>query len=147
MKKEIGETFALFCLYLVIFVAIVAIPMMILNFMGYHEIVEIFEYILGGGVAIITLWLIIDFSFRALKGVIEDPSGLMQEAKEYILNSLKLLFVIAIFLGWFWLCLSMNQPWGMIAFGIPFVIVAYIYGRSSIKQKRKTKNDEGKIIK
>jgi len=135
MKKEIGEKLALFCFYLVIFVAIIAIPMMILNFMGCHKIVEIFEYILGGGVAIIALWLIIDFLSRALKGVIEDPSGLRQEAKEYILNSLKLLFIVAIFLGWFWLCLSVEQPWGMIAFGIPFVIIAYIFGRNANKQE------------
>jgi len=156
MKKEIGETFALFCLCLVIFVAIIAIPMMILNFMGYNEIVEIFEYILGGGVAIITLWLIVDFLFRALRGFTEGLSCLLgtlknitkkpsistKEAKKYILNSLKFSFILAIFLGWFWLCLSVEEPSRMIIFGIPFVVIAYVHGRSSMKQKQTTRDSD-----
>ena len=68
---------------------------MILNFMGYHEIVRIFEWILAGGFVIIFLSQIIWLLF----GLVKDRLEIIEEIKEGAGEFLGYLLLIIILAG------------------------------------------------
>jgi len=104
-----------------------------------NKIGEIFKYILAGGVVIIILSQAICLLF----GFLKNKSDAIEGIKEYLFWSLKVLFLVSIFAGWSWLCFSI-EPWGMLIFGIPFIVIFYIYGRNSAKWKQKLEDDNKK---